>query len=63
MSQPRLRRGVRPGRLPQMQPRRRDASGYVLILARWPEPEVDVRAALLHSLDLATAPPEEGGRT
>lgn len=34
----------------------------VLILARRPEAEVDVRTGLLHALDLFTAPPEELGR-
>ena len=34
----------------------------VLILAQRPEPEVDVRTALLHALDLFTAPQETAGR-
>ena len=33
----------------------------ILILAQRPEPEVDVRTALLHALDLATAPHEAAG--
>jgi len=33
----------------------------VLILAQRPEPEVDVRAGLLHALDLFTAPHEAAG--
>ena len=35
----------------------------VLILAQRPEPEVDVRTALLQALDLATAPYEAAGHT
>ena len=33
----------------------------ILILARRPEPEVDVRTGLLHAPDLAAAPREEMG--
>ena len=33
----------------------------IVILARRPEPEVDVRTGLLHALDLATAPHEMAG--
>ena len=61
MSQPRLLRGIRPGYLPQTQPRRRDAGSYVLILARRREPEVDVRTALLQALDLFTALQDAAG--
>ncbi len=35
----------------------------ILILAQRPEPEVDVRTALLQALDLATAPHEAAGHT
>ncbi len=34
----------------------------VLILARWPEPEVDVRTGLLQALDLFTATQDVAGR-
>ena len=33
----------------------------IVILARRPEPKVDVRTGLLHALDLAIAPMERGG--
>ena len=33
----------------------------ILIVARRPEPEVDVRAGLLQALDLFTTPPDEVG--
>ena len=34
----------------------------ILILARRPKPEVDVRTGLLHALDVATAPMQQAGR-